>query len=262
MSPLLFHYKDVLQMGMLLHKMKQFSPFVRDHFRASPQLISVSFFLTCFLINFPLLFGSEIASLGDYFYIDSNGVKQTRTFYFFIVSDINKTILGQFIIGFTFFFLNLFLSFLVGIILNTSSYIKYKSHVNKRKREVEQLQISSVNNRPTTNRELVQMRQRENTERKIERNMFYMALTLCFTSFLARFLFIACYLYFLIFSTFLNTFFVLVVTNFIYALGPSLSIFIFYSFNQVFRDETNRKLFGIQPRQSPRVIFISHEVQF
>jgi hypothetical protein len=155
MSAILFHYEDVLQMGILLHKMKQFSPFVKRHFRASPQLISLAFFLTCLLIDLPLLFGSIITSLGDYYYIDSNGVKQTGTFYFFKRSDFSQTIFGQILLGFTSFFLNLFLSFFVGVILNISAYIKYKLHVDMRKREVEQLQMSSINNRPTTNREIV-----------------------------------------------------------------------------------------------------------
>jgi hypothetical protein len=262
MSSLLFHFEDVLQMGILLHKMKQFSPFVKRHYRASPQFISLAFFLTCLLINSPFIFNSAITSLGDYFYIDSNGVKQTGTFYSFKPSKFGQTFFGRILIGFTAFFLNLFLSFLVGVILNISSYIKYKSYVNTRKREVEQLQMSSLNNRPTTNREMIQMSQREKTERKIERNMFYMALTLCFISFFTRFVFIALYLYFLSSGSFSNPFLILLISNFIYTIGPTISIVIFYSFNQMFRDETNKKVLGIQPRQSPKIIFISHDVRF
>ncbi len=262
MSAILFHYEDVLQMGILLHKMKQFSPFVKKHFRASPQLISLAFFLTCLLINSPFIFTSAITSLGDYFYLDSNGVKHTNTFYSFKPSDFGQTFFGRILLGFTGFFLNLFLSFLVSVILNIASCIKYKSYVSMRKREVEQLQLSSTNNRPTTNREMIQMRQREKTERKIERNMFYMALTLCFVSFFTRFVFIAFYLFFIISGSFTNSFLILLISNLVYTFGPTISIFIFYSFNQMFRDETNKKLLGIEPRQSPRVIFISHDVRF
>jgi hypothetical protein len=258
----LFHFEDVIQMGILLHKMKQFSPFVRNHFRASPQLVSLAFFLTCFLINFPLFFVSKSSALGSYFYRDSNGHKYTATFYFLTTSDFSLTYFGQILNGFFTFFLNLFLSLLVGIILNVSSFIKYKSHVNNKKREVEQLQNSSINNRPTTNREMVQMSLRENMERKIEKNMFYMALTMSSISFVSRFLLMMCYLYYFIFSSFSNSLLILLIANFIYTLGPTLSVFIFYSFNQMFRDETNKKVFRLQPRSLPRVIFISNDVRF
>ena len=116
-------------MGILLHKMKQFSPFVKKHFRASPQFISLAFFLTCLLIELPYLNILKVSSLGDYYYIDSNGAKQTNTLYFAISSDFTKTFFGQILTGFSTFFLNLFVTLLVGIILNISSYIKYKSHV-------------------------------------------------------------------------------------------------------------------------------------
>jgi hypothetical protein len=262
LSTFLFHFEDVIQMGILLHKMKRFSPFVRDHFRASPQLVSLAFFLTCVFIDFPLFFGSKISPLGDYFYLDSNGVRHTKTLYFFTISDFSLTYFGQFLFGFATFFLNLFLSLLVGVILNVSSFIKYKSHVNIKKQEVEQLQNSSINNRPTTNREIIQMSLREKAERKIEKNMFYMALTLSSISFLSRLFLMICYLYYFIFSSFSNSLLILLIANFIYTFGPTFSIFIFYSFNQMFRDQTNKKVFCVQPRPSPRVIFISNDVRF
>jgi hypothetical protein len=234
----------------------------KKRFRASPKFISLAFFLTCLLIDFPLYFGSKYTSFKQFFYIDSNGVKQTGTLVFSKSTDFSQTLFGQILLGFTSFFLNFFLSLLVGIILNISAYIKYKSYVIKKKREVEQLQMSSINNRPTTAREMIQMRQREKTERKIERNMFYMALTISSISFLSRFLSMACYLYFFVFSSFSNSLLIGVLGQFIFTLGPTVSIFVFYSFNHIFRDETNKKVFGLQPRQSPRIIFISHDVRF
>ncbi len=74
------------------------------------------------------------------------------------------------------FFQNFFLSLIVDITLNISSYIRYKLHVRKREKEVEELQLSSIHNRPTTSRELLQVNQRVKIERKIEKNMLYMAL--------------------------------------------------------------------------------------
>ena len=173
--------------------MKHFSPFVKKHFKARPQIISLIYFLICLLIGIPLAFSLKISSFGDYFYFDSNGVKQFSTLHYYASSDFSQTQFGQFLIGFTSFFLHLFLSLLAGIILNIFSNITYKSHVNVKQREFEQLQMSSLNNQATTSREFEQQHQRERMERKIEKNMFYMALILCSISILSRFIFMISY---------------------------------------------------------------------
>jgi len=246
-------------MGILLHKMKQFSPFVRNHFRASPQLVSLAFFVTCFFINLPLFLSSKVSSLGDFYYMDSNGRKHTATFYFMTISDFSLTYSGKILFGFLTFFLTLFFTLLVGVILNVYSYIKYKSYV---KNKTERTQVRLLDNGSTTNRELIQLSLRESMERKIEKNMFYMALTLSTIAFLSRFILMVCHLYFFSFSSFSYSLLIMLILNVIYTSGPTLSIFIFYSFNQMFRDETNKKVFCVQPRPLPRVIFISNEVRF
>jgi len=122
--------------------------------------------------------------------------------------------------------------------------------------------MSSLNNRPTTNREFEQIKHRERTERRIERNMFYMSLTLCSISILTRFLVVVVGVYFSFFYSFDKILISILLTNIIYSFGPNVSIFIFYSFNKMFRDETNKKLFRKQPRPQPKIIFISNEVRF
>jgi uncharacterized membrane protein YciS (DUF1049 family) len=239
---LFFHFEDVLTMAILLHKMKLFSPFVKKHFSKSPQFISLSLFLTCLFINVPFIFGFEVVSYGDYYYSDSNGVKQTTSFYYLISSEFSQTSFGQILLGFSLFFLNFFLSLIVGITLNISSYIKYKLHVRKRQREIEELQMSSIHNRPTTNREMLQLNEREKIERKIEKNMLFMALTLCSISILTRFLLMITFIYIFVFNTFSNSILIQVINYFNFTLGPTVSIFIFYSFNNAFRDEMNKRL--------------------
>ena len=68
LTNLLFHYGDVLQMGILLARMKIYSPFVKKHYSASPRFISFAFFVTCLLIDSPLLFSFKVISYGEYFY--------------------------------------------------------------------------------------------------------------------------------------------------------------------------------------------------
>jgi hypothetical protein len=100
-SVLFFHFEDVLRMAILLHKMKFFSPFVKKHFSKSPRFISFSLFLTCLFINVPFIFGFEVGSRGDYFYVDSNGVKRTATFYYLISSEFSRTFFGKILLGFS-----------------------------------------------------------------------------------------------------------------------------------------------------------------
>ena len=261
-SNILFHYADVLRMGILLAKMKLYVPFVHENFSARPQINSLTLFLTCFLIDAPTGFGFKIKSLGNYFYLDSKGVKQTTAFYYLTWSDFSQTLFGKILLGLTGFFFSVLVTLLVGVVLNILSYIKYKSYSRKRQREFEELQMSSIHNRPTTNREIEQLRHREKIDHKIERNMFRMALTLCSLTIVSRFLFAAIFIYFFIFSSFSNTLLIEVSSTSLYTFSPTVSILVFYSFNKMFRDETNTKLFRRQSRPYPRIVFISHEVQF
>ena len=103
-SSFLFHFEEVLQMGILLHKMKLFVPFVRKYYTARPQIISLAFFLTCLLIDLPFAFSLKIVSLGDYIYINSNGVQQKASFFYYTSSDFSQTFYGQILLSFTFFF--------------------------------------------------------------------------------------------------------------------------------------------------------------
>jgi hypothetical protein len=241
-SSLLFHFEDTLRIGILLTKMKIFCSFVRKHFSASPQLVSLIFFLTCLCIDFPLLFTFTVKPLGEYSYVDSGEMKREATFYYLTSSEFNSTLLGKTIIGVTLFFLNLILTLITGITLNMCSYIKYKSHVRQRQREIEELKMSSINNRPTTSREVEQANQRENIEHLIERNMLYMALTLGVKSIVTRVVIIVWLVYFFVCYSFSNSLVLVVCLNIIFTLKPTVSIVVFYSFNKMFRDETNRKL--------------------
>jgi hypothetical protein len=62
----LFHFEETLQMAILLTRMKMFSPFVDKYFTAKPQIVSLAFFHTCFLIELPLEFAFKRASFVTY----------------------------------------------------------------------------------------------------------------------------------------------------------------------------------------------------
>ncbi len=119
--------------------MKIFIPFVKRHFLASPKKASLAFFLTCLCIDAPLAFVLKIANFGSYYYFDSNnGEKKFATFYYFINSDFSATLFGQILLIVSFFFLNLFLSVIVGVTLNVVSLFKYKSYLRESVNETHQ----------------------------------------------------------------------------------------------------------------------------
>ena len=86
----------------------------------------------------------------------------------------------------------------------------------------------------------------ESNERKSSvesrRICFSLQITLCSISILSRFIFMISYVYYFAFNSFFNSLLIAVISYFIFSLGPFVSIFVFYSFNNTFRDELNKKL--------------------
>jgi hypothetical protein len=191
--------------------MKTFSPFVRRHFSASPRVISASFILVCFLIEFPIVFSLKTLSCGTYFYFDSNGIKQIDTFYFYDSSEFSLTLIGKFLVIFTSIFLNFFLTLVVEVTLNIISVYQYTSYLKER-RQRDHAYARATYNIPndSTNIEIVAIPKpkssaKENKERKAEKNMLYMALTLCTISIISRILLMIGYVYFFLFYSFTTT---------------------------------------------------------
>jgi len=257
-SALLFHFEETIQMAILLTRMKIFSPFVERHFKARPWVISLSFFLTCLFINSFSALGLKIDSLGTYSYIDSsNSIKHTSTFFYFNASDFVLTLWGQIISGFTGIILNLLLSIIIGVILNIFSVHLYRSYVRERREKDKEYtrvkyHTNKDQNQSTTSLDEIQvvvvskvnkLTQKEINENKSEKNMFFMALTLCSISILSRVLIIFSYVLFIFFNTFSNSLSVYIINIGLYSFAPSVAIFVFYFFNKMFREEFREKFF-------------------
>ena len=248
----LFHFEGVLQIAILLDRIKLFSPFVKRHFSARQWIISLAFFLTCFLIDWPVLFASKVSSYGIYY---NDDLKKNVTLYYMASSQFSTTSLGRILFSFTVYFLNLFLSVFVGVTLNILSVYLYSSYIRQRRLNLDEtnrvLWSSSVNQQAASSTEVnisnftsVQnaLTQKQRKEREIERNMFYMALNLCFISIISRTIIFISYIYYLFFPSLKNSFFVFIFNSFIYILVPTLAIFVFYSFNKIFRNAFNKKI--------------------
>ena len=155
MAGSLFLFEDLLQMGILCHRIKFFSPFLAKNFKVSPRIFSLLSFFACF-INLPVIFSFKIVSLGSFYYLDSSGVKQMAMFYYFSRSSFGESTFGKILIGFLTFFLSLTFTLIAGIALNIFSILKFKKYTLQRRVEFEELEMSSIHNRPILNVETEQ----------------------------------------------------------------------------------------------------------
>ena len=163
---------------------------------------------------------------------------------------------------------NLFLCLVVGIALNILSVSQYRSYVRERRRKDEAYtrvafnrnenqaakiigggddlnEISVVVSRPKV------LTQKEKNENKSEKNMLKMALTLCSISIFSRILFCFVYIYFVYYNSFSGTLALFILIQSIYTLVYASSIFVFYSFNKMFRQEF-KKTFSVE-KQSNKI---------
>ena len=147
---------------------------------------------------------------------NSNQQKRS-TFYSVVSSEFISTPIGQVLYGFTSFFLNLFLTLVVGLCLNIVSVYQYKSYLREKKqrddaysRAAFSLNKQVIETQPSTSldamipvvmvattlRQPQEMTAKERNDRKAETNMFFMALTLSTTAIVSRLLLFFLYIYY------------------------------------------------------------------
>jgi len=241
MTAFLYHSEDMIKMMILLDRMKIFTPFLMRHFTTSmPRFISLTILFACFCINIPIVLGLEIKSFGTYSYTTGleHDLEKNATFYFFDSSEFSSTRFGKSLLSISSLFLNYLLTLVLGLTLNIVSIYKYKSFLRERAKEAEEeKEMTNLNSV-----EIKQMGIRERNKLQNEKNMFYMALTLCSISFFSRMFFIFAFVYFFYFNTFHSSLNLALIIYLIHALESILNIFVFYSFNEIFNDEFKRKI--------------------
>ena len=238
---LMFHYQELLQIAILLTRMTIFDKFLERHFKPySPMLVSFLLFVVSFLVNLSAAFSSKIIVLGEYFYFDASmGVDEVGYLYDFTNSNFVISKLGSLVLGVTYFILNLICTLIVGITLNIVSFVQFKLYLIKRNQE----ELRLNNNRPMSTSSTGM--QRDINERRAEKNMLYMIISLVFLSIFSRVIFSLGSIYFLYFSnTYANGLIIRFACYFVYSIVPTMSFFIFYSFNRIFRDESRRLIWS------------------
>jgi hypothetical protein len=241
----LLHYCSVLEICMLLTRIKIFSPFVRKNFTTPPQIVSFIFLILCFVIDLPMKFSFEPGMFGMYYYFDKNNQKQHGILYF--IRDSEMALIEEFLFYSTWGVSNIF-TLVVSVLLNIvllKHYKKYKR--TKGRRNMDALSVSGITqSQSSNNTNLINyVVLREKYERKMGNNMFYMIFTLCLITILSRLLKTCCFVYFYFFRTFAISLRVLATNNLVYTFVPTISILVFSSFNKIFRSEL-KKMFYFQ----------------
>ena len=173
MSYVLLHYGDVIQICILLTRMKKFNQFLKKYFTLSPKIISLLLVFVCLIIDFSIPFTFKIVSFGDYVYSDLNGAKKKGSFYFPTTSEFAKSFIGQVIIIITFFGMSHFVCLIVGVTLIVISFIQYRQYLDKKKAEEIELRIKYFEVQDSTRIEIIrpykfsQRRLNERLQRKV-----------------------------------------------------------------------------------------------
>jgi len=145
--------------------------------------------------------------------------------------------------------------------MNIVSFVKYKLYLKERRSKAEahsssravitnQINLSAMT---SNSAEIQQVRleeasasrrrgltNKEINENRAEKNMFYMALILSCITLVSRVLIILCVVYFLIFYTLSVNLLISVINLSVQTLVPTSSIFVFYFFNKIYREEFDR----------------------
>ncbi len=157
----LYHFEDLIQMAILLDRIKVFSPFLISHLTGlSLRSVSFSIFLACFCVNFWLAFAFKITPFGTYHYIskpssNNSSIQEIGTFYFVETSDFSSTLFGRLLLAFTQPFVGQFLTLILGIILNIVSVYKFKSYFDQREpRDKNQGRADKPSERETINSQI------------------------------------------------------------------------------------------------------------
>ena len=234
--------------------MKLLSPFVAKHITISPKIISLIFFMVCLMISLPIAFISTVGSLGDYYHFDSNHSKQVGTFYSYVNSEFAKSSLGQLATLVSYVFSILF-TLIATVTLNMASFVLYKAYLKKRKGEAEAIQTRINNIQPViTSRSGFKkfpadlqkiIDEKERNQHKIENSMFFMAITLSLISIVGKIVITFGFVCFFVLYSSSFFLFIRTIVNTVFVLVPATSIFVFFNFNEMFRNQL-KKSFGLK----------------
>ncbi len=202
------HFVAILQIAILLERIKIMNPFVKKHFTISPKKMILIICFACLLFNsiYALFYVPYLG--GDFFYFDSYGIKRPNSFWIVSTSTFAQSTLGS-ILMIALLFVKDILTLITTLILNIVSLIELKYYIKN-----------------------VQNEARNSTKK----NHIKLILIMCSISIVERTAFVTANVYFL-FSTDYVAYLLGAISDLAFVVGPSVSFFVFYQFNRDFNGE-------------------------
>ena len=230
-SNFLCHFTGVIEIGIMLDRIRLFIPRVGKYYSFSPRKCCFIFFVLSCVINLHETFVYTPGIGGVFTYLDSNGTSRQGTFYYVVLTDLAESKAGVIITIIIYIVRDLF-TLIVGVVLNVVSLIEIKRYLKNRRIIFSQTTHISSKVFPSfpLERDLSSKDHSNDTSQKL----LLMVISLSLISIVTRSILLACnicYLYILNYVTLiLGT-----VADLALVLGPALSFFVFFSFNKHFQ---------------------------
>ena len=223
-SEMMFHYTGILEIAILLERMKIFSKIVKKYFTIVPKRACILFFLVCIPIDgfFASILLPKLA--GDFYYVDKGEYKQ-NTYFYVGVTDFANTEVGKMLLISVYVVRDVF-TMLTSLALNIVSLIQMRAYFKKKSRQL--LQNSAGINAKATKHEI--------KLRNTEKNHLLMVITLCFIAIISRTVLIMSNIYYLYTLDYV-TVLMGTLADLVIIFGPFSSFFVFFKFNKKFRNE-------------------------
>ena len=252
LSNLCFHYTGVIELAIILDRMKNFSLFVKRYFTFTPRAACLIFLAMCVLINILFAFNYKMQYAGPYSYTDSHGNERVNDLYIILPTEMASSKVGVSVIIALFVVRDIF-TLIVGIGLNVALVTQMKRYVRAKEKRfnanrsptnfTKTTAKTNINDNtiPMTSQEASGVKTADTHEtkakklsRKSERNLSFMGITLCALSLISRLTIICCNTYFLLRTDYISLILV-AISDTIIMLCPCCSFFVFYNFNNIFR---------------------------
>ena len=220
---LIFHYTGILEIAILLERMKIFSLVVKKYFTLAPKKVCLTSFLLCLVIDSFYAFVFVPASGGDYVYFSSkDGTFKQNTFYYVSTSDFANSNAGR-VLLITVYVVRDFFTMITSVTLNLVSLVQMRTYFKKKVIQL-QSKISLQNSN--------YIKIEQNT-RKSEKDHLLMVITFCFIAIVSRAILVSSSIYALFSVDYIATLTGTLV-DLVVVLGPAVSFFVFFRFNKKF----------------------------
>ena len=225
----MLHFTGVVEIGILLDRIKIFSPFIKKHFTLSPRRYCLLSFFVCILIDIFFAFYFVPSEGFTYYFTDKNGFLKANSYYFISLTDFALSQAGKVLYIFT-FILRDCITMCVSVFLNLVSMIQLNNYYRLKKTKSRRNQSLTASTSTSTTRITVS-----------ETNNMIIVITLCLINIITRSFTMLTNIYFLFTSDYVGWTCGAIADLFVVS-GPAVSFLVFYRFNKIFRNEVGKVL--------------------